>query len=88
MMNLSLTHRIFFVFSGLLILILGLAAGITYYRGSDIAERAVISSLEKIRVVQEGFESRRFQQLELISEIFASPRFHIGNEGFLQFRTR
>lgn len=75
MMNLSLTHRIFFVFSGLLILILGLAAGITYYRGSDIAERAVISSLEKIRVVQEGFESRRFQQLELISEIFASDPY-------------
>lgn len=74
-MNLSLSHRIFFAFSGLLILILGLAAGITYYRGNDIAERAVISALEKIRVVQEGFESRRFQQLELISEIFASDPY-------------
>ena len=74
-MRLTLGHRIFFAFSGLLVLILGLAAGITYYRGNEIAERAVISSLENIRVVQEGFESRRFQQLELISEIFASDPY-------------
>lgn len=74
-MKLTLGHRIFFAFSGLLIIILGLAAGITYYRGNAIAERAVISSLENIRVVQQGFESQRFQQLELISEIFASDPY-------------
>ena len=74
-MKLTLGHRIFFAFSGLLIIILGLAAGITYYRGNAIAERAVISSLENIRTVQQGFESRRFQQLELISEIFASDPY-------------
>jgi eukaryotic-like serine/threonine-protein kinase len=74
-MNLSLGHRIFIAFSGLLILILGFAAGITYYRGNKIAEHAVISALENIRIVQQGFESRRFQQLELISEIFASDPY-------------
>ncbi len=74
-MNLSLGHRIFLAFSGLLILILGLTAGITYYRGNKIAESAVISALEKIHVVQQGFESRRFQQLELISQIFASDPY-------------
>jgi eukaryotic-like serine/threonine-protein kinase len=74
-MNLSLGHRIFIAFSGLLILILGLAAGITFFRGEKIAENAVNSALENIRVVQEGFEARRFQQLELISEIFASDPY-------------
>ncbi|GJM05325.1 MAG: hypothetical protein DHS20C09_13160 [marine bacterium B5-7] len=74
-MKLTLGHRIFLAFSGLLVIILGLAAGITYYRGNTIAESAVISSLENIRVVQQGFESRRFQQLELISEIFASDPY-------------
>ncbi len=74
-MKLSLGHRIFFAFSGLLILILGTAAGITYYRGNKIAEQAVVSALDNIRVVQQGFESRRFQQLELISEIFAADPY-------------
>ncbi len=74
-MKLSLGQRIFLAFSGLLVIILGLAAGITYYRGNTIAERAVIDSLENIRVIQKGFESRRFQQLELISEIFASDPY-------------
>lgn len=74
-MKLSLGQRIFLAFSGLLIIILGLASGITYYRGNAIAERAVVDSLENIRVIQKGFESRRFQQLELISEIFASDPY-------------
>ncbi len=74
-MKLSLGQRIFLAFSGLLIIILGLTAGITYYRGNTIAERAVVDALENIRVIQKGFESRRFQQLELISEIFASDPY-------------
>lgn len=74
-MKLTISQRIFLAFSGLLIVILGLATGITYYRGNDIAQKAVRSALENIRVVQEGFEASRFQQLELISEIFASDPY-------------
>lgn len=74
-MNLSLGHRIFIAFSGLLVVILGLAAGITYYRGNQIAQKSVISALENIRTVQESIETQRFQQLALISEIFASDPY-------------
>ena len=74
-MKLTISQKIFLAFSGLLIVILGLAAGITYYRGNVIAQKSVRSALENIRVVQEGFESKRFQQLALISEIFASDPY-------------
>jgi eukaryotic-like serine/threonine-protein kinase len=74
-MKLTISQRIFLAFSSLLVVILGLATGITYYRGNDIAQQSVRTSLENIRVVQQGFEARRFQQLELISEIFASDPY-------------
>ncbi|MEM7027427.1 MAG: protein kinase [Pseudomonadota bacterium] len=52
-----------------------MAAGITYYRGNEIANKAVVSALENIRSVQESVEAQRFQQLALISEIFASDPY-------------
>lgn len=74
-MKLSLGQRIFLAFSGLLVLVLGLAAGITYYRGNAIAQQAVAEALENVRTVQQGYESQRFRQLRLISEIFASDPY-------------
>ena len=74
-MKLSLGHRIFIAFSGLLVLILATIAGITYYRGNNIAERAVADALDNIRTVQERYESQRFWQLGLISEMFASDPY-------------
>ncbi|MBI2993196.1 MAG: protein kinase [Gammaproteobacteria bacterium] len=74
-MKLGLGQRIFLAFGGLLVLVLGLAAGVTYYRGNRIAGQAVVEALENIRAVQSGYESQRFRQLRLISEIFASDPY-------------
>jgi serine/threonine-protein kinase len=74
-MKLSLGQRIFAAFSVLLVLVLGLAVGITYYRGNVISRQAVTEALASIRTVQQGYESQRFRQLRLISEIFASDPY-------------
>ncbi|MGH8247476.1 MAG: hypothetical protein ACREUU_13710, partial [Gammaproteobacteria bacterium] len=74
-MKLSLGQRIFLAFSGLVVLVLGLAAGITYYRGNKIANQAVVEALDNIRTAQAGYESQRFRQLRLISEIFAADPY-------------
>ncbi len=75
-MSLSLGKRISLAFSGLLVLVLGIVTGIIYVQGNRIAERSVVNALENIRDVQKGFEAQRFQQLILVSYIFASePHF-------------
>lgn len=74
-MKLSLGHRIFLAFSGLLIVVLISIAGITYYRGNAIAEQAVAKALENISTVQKSYESQRFWQLGLISDLFASDPY-------------
>ena len=74
-MKLSLGQRIFLAFGGLLVVVLGLAVGITYYRGNVIAQQAVAEALASVRTVQQGYESQRFRQLRLISEIFASDPY-------------
>lgn len=74
-MNLNLTHKIFIAFTALLVIVLGVTAGITYFRGNAIANKSVISTLENIRTVQKSIETQRFYQLGLISEIFASDPY-------------
>ncbi len=74
-MKLTLGQRIFLAFGGLLVVVLGLAVGITYYRGNVISQQAVSEALDSIRTVQRGYESQRFRQLRLISEIFASDPY-------------
>ncbi|MBI1733178.1 MAG: protein kinase [Gammaproteobacteria bacterium] len=74
-MKLSLGQRIFVAFSALLVIVLGLAVGITYYRGNVISQQAVAEALASIRTVQQGYESQRFRLLRLISEIFAADPY-------------
>ncbi|HEX7047071.1 MAG TPA: protein kinase [Gammaproteobacteria bacterium] len=73
--RLSLGARIFIAFSVLFALGIGVAAGVTFWRGNAIADAAVSRELENIRDVQHDIEAQRFRQLELIAELFAADPY-------------
>lgn len=76
--NLSLGARLFLMSALLIALAVGVALGITNWRGQSIADEDIERSLSASQSVQRSFQEQRLRQLELGSQLLASDPAFVG----------
>lgn len=70
----NLATRLFLLIAFLIVLAVGAAIGVTYWLGSEAAERGSDEALNNSQSVQQFFQQRALRELELVSSLMAADR--------------